>query len=132
MNKKKSILIYFDNYPMVAALPLEQRGLLLTALMVYGERLSREEVTLEEVMECFPMLSPEARLACGFMGTNILRDTQKWLDRQRRGSAGRPRGGPPALPAAEEKAAASRRAAEDMERARRLMERFREEEKQDA
>lgn len=133
MNAKKSILIYFDNYPMLNALPPEQRGWLLSALMVYGDRLSRDgSVTLEEILEQFPRLSPEARLACGFMGTSILRDTQKWLNRQQRGSAGQNRLQKSQKPAPEEKAAADRRAVEDMERVRRMMERFREEEKQDA
>lgn len=125
MNAKKSILIYFDNYPMVVSLALEQRGLLLTVLMVYGERLSRENISLEEVMEQFPQLTPEARVICGFMGANIARDTQKWLNRQHLGSAVpsiRSRKGSPAPPTAEEKAVADRRAVEDMERARRILE----------
>lgn len=84
MNTKKSFLLYFDNYPMVAGLPAEQRGWLLTALMVYGDRVWRDEsCTMEEVLDMFPQMSPEARIVCGFMGANILRDTQRWLSRQR-------------------------------------------------
>lgn len=126
MNAKKSILIYFDNYPMLEALPPEQRGWLLSALMVYGDRLSRDgSVTLEEIMEQFPRLSPEARLACGFMGSNILRDTRKWLSRQQRGNDARPRRGP-AVSAPVSEDVVKR----DMERTRRLMEQW--QEKQDA
>lgn len=130
MNAKKSILIYFDNYPMVASLPMEQRGLLFTILMVYGERLSRENTDLEEVMEQFPKLSPEAQAVCGFMGANIARDTQKWLSRQQRGSVIPPvrgRKSPPAPPTPEEKAAAERRAAENVALTRRLLEQMQEE-----
>lgn len=116
MNAKKSILIYFDNYPMLNALPPEQRGWLLSALMVYGDRLSRDgSVTLEEILEQFPQLSTEARLVCGFMGTNILRDTRKWLSRQQRGSA-RPQRGASAGPAPG-----------NTERTRRLLERMKQE-----
>lgn len=129
MNAKKSILVYFDSYPMLVSLPLAQRDLLFTILLIYGERLSRENTDLEEIMEQFPQLTPEARAVCGFMGANISRDTQKWLSRQQRGNEAAPpvrrRKGPP-VPASAE---AVRR---DMERMHRLMEQFREQEKQDA
>ena len=129
MNAKKSILVYFDSYPMLASLPLEQRGLLFTVLLVYGERLSREDTDLEEIMEQFPRLTPEARLACGFMGANISRDTRRWLSRQQRGSGAAPsfRQRKSAPPTAEEKAASERRAVEDMERTRRALERMKQE-----
>lgn len=116
MNPKRGFVFYFDNYPTLTALPPEQRGWLLTVLMVYADRVWREpEVNLEEVMEGFPMLSPETRLACGFMGTNILRDTRKWLSRQQRGSA-RPQRGASAGPAPG-----------NTERTRRLLERMKQE-----
>ena len=127
MNTKKSILVYFDSYPMLVSLPLEQRGLLFTVLLVYGERLSRENTDLGEVMEQFPQLTPEARAVCGFMGANISRDTQKWLSRQQRGSAA-------VSPVRKELPAyaSEETVKKDMERTRRLLEQFREEEKQDA
>jgi len=82
--KKKSFLIYFDSYPLLSALPMEQRGLLLSALMVYADRVWREpELSPEEVMDQFPM-SQEARMACGFMAGNVARDTQRWLEQRRR------------------------------------------------
>ena len=34
---------------------------------------------IEEVMEGFPQLTPETRMACGFMGAAIRQDTQAWL-----------------------------------------------------
>ena len=61
---KKSFVVYFDSYPILSALPMEQRGLLFSVLMVYADRVWREPSTaLEEVMEGFPRLSPEARVA---------------------------------------------------------------------
>lgn len=130
MNTKKSILVYFDSYPMLATLPMEQRGLIFTVLLVYGGRLSRENTDLEEIMEQFPRLTPEARAICGFMGANISRDTQKWLSKQQRGTVVPPvqrRKGRPAPPTPEERAAADRRAVEDMERTRRVLEQFKKE-----
>ena len=123
-NIKRNILVYLDNYPMVTALPPEQRGWLFTALMVYGDRLCRgEESAMEEIMEQFPKLTPEARMVCGFMGANILRDTQKWLNRQQfRSRKNQPAPGQPA---------AEQRAAEDMERTRRLMEKLQAQEGQE-
>lgn len=135
-NTKKSILIYFDNYPMVISLPPEQRGWLFTALMVYGDRLSRDaEVPLEEILEQFPQLSSEARLVCGFMGANIRRDTQRWLSRQQYQSKPIPAKGTPAAPrkctgpgpASEPTPDQEQKIREDMERTRLLMERLREE-----
>lgn len=133
MNVKRGFIFYFDNYPALTALPPEQRGWLLTVLMVYADRVWREpEVTLEEIMEQFPRLSPEARLACGFMGSSIRRDTWRWLSRQQRGGGAAPsvRRGKSDPPTAEEKAAADRRVLENIERTRRLLERF--EKEQDA
>lgn len=42
-NPKRGFVLYFDNYPMIIALPPDQRGWLITALMEYAERLSRGE-----------------------------------------------------------------------------------------
>lgn len=117
-SKKKSILIYLDNAPMVNALPPEQRGWVFTALMAYGDKLSQgEDITIEDVMGPLP-LSSEGRLVCGFMGTNINRDTQRWLSRKESRESFKK------APAAREP---DRQAVEDMERTRRLMERLREE-----
>lgn len=114
---KKSFLLYFDNYPMLAALPLEQRGLVLTVLMVFADRVWRDSaVTPEEVMEGFPGLSPEAQLVCGFMGANVLRDTRRWLDRQQNQAARRQK--QERVPDSDERVKA------DMERARRMLEQF--------
>ena len=83
MAQKKSFLVYFDNYPMVQALPLEQRGLLLTALFEYGMAAGEpDSPSIPEILEAFPAMTEETRMACLFMCSNIHRDTQRWLGRQ--------------------------------------------------
>lgn len=83
MAQKKSFLVYFDNYPMVQALPLEQRGLLLTALFEYGMAAGEpDSLSIPEILEAFPAMTEETRMACLFMCSNIHRDTQRWLGRQ--------------------------------------------------
>ena len=128
-NRKRNILIYLDSYPMVAALTPEQRGWVFTALMVYGDRLSWEaEVELDEIMEQFPQLTPEARMVCAFMAGNILRDTQRWLSRQKsRAGSAAPRRTMAPGPAPDPTPAQEQKMREDMERTRLLMERLREE-----
>lgn len=113
---KKGFIFYFDTYPVLTALPMEQRGLLFSVLMIYADRVWRDpSVTLEEVMEGFPALSRETRVACGFMGSAILRDTMAWLDRREyrmKKKQGRET-------SSEE---TDRKIREDMERARRVLE----------
>ena len=117
---KKSFVVYFDSYPLLAGLSMEQRGLLFSALMLYADRVWRDQdASLEEVLEGFPKLSPEARMACGFMGAAVRRDTEAWLSKQDY-----------RVKRKQEQqvssAASDRRAREDMERTRRLMEQLRE------
>ncbi len=113
---KKSFVVYFDSYPILSALPMEQRGLLFSVLMVYADRVWREPSTaLEEVMEGFPRLSPEARMACGFIGAAIRRDTESWLSKREYRQRRKQEGG-----STEQ---TDRRAREDMDRLRRLLER---------
>lgn len=117
-NSKKGFIFYFDNYPMLVGLPMEQRGLLFSALTVYADRVWRDtSTTLEEVMDGFPALTRETRIACGFMGTAIYRDTLAWLNR--RGFRQNKK-----QEQCASSAGADRRAREDMERTRRLMEQF--------
>ena len=116
---KKGFVVYFNNYPLMSALPFEQQGMLFSALMIYADRVWRDRsVTLEEVLEGFPRLSPETRMACGFMGAAIQRDTDAWLNRREYRQQSKPgcqkRGDPET---------ADRRAREDMDRLRRLLER---------
>ena len=83
MAQKKSFLIYFDNYPMVQGLPPEQRGWLLTALFEYGMAAGEPGGrSIPEILEAFPAMTEETKMACLFMCSNIQRDTQRWLGRQ--------------------------------------------------
>lgn len=127
---KKGFIVYFNNYPLLTNLPMEQRGLLFSALMIYADRVWRDpSVSLDEVLEGFPQLSPEARMACGFMGTGVQRDTEAWLSKQeyrtrrRQEPAGRGRSADPKT-REEERNRADQRAREDMERIQRMMERL--------
>ncbi len=115
---KKGFVVYFNNYPLMSALSFEQQGMLFSALMIYADRVWRDRsVTMEEVLEGFPGLSPETRMACGFMGAAIQRDTDAWLNRREYRQQSKPgcqkRGDPET---------ADRRAREDMDRLRRLLE----------
>lgn len=85
-NPKRGFVLYFDNYPMIIALPPDQRGWLITALMEYAERLSRgERIPPEDLLTRYPPLSSQTKTAFQFMATGVDRDTQRWLQRQRTG-----------------------------------------------
>lgn len=84
-NEKKSFLIYFDNAPMINGLPPEQRGWLFSALLDYGSRVSRENLTSETALSLYPQLDSQAQMVFRFIASTIDRDTQRWLQRQRTG-----------------------------------------------
>ena len=68
---------------MVEDLPPDQRGWLLSALCVYAERVWRDpSVTMEEILDHYPQMSGQTRIACGFLGAAVLRDTQRWLSQR--------------------------------------------------
>lgn len=78
---KKNFIFYLDNYPALTALPMEQRGVLITALCVYADRVWRDpSFTQEEAMDQFPQMTGETAMSFRFMASSILRDTQRWLD----------------------------------------------------
>lgn len=82
-NVKRGFVFYFDNYLVVEDLPPDQRGWLLSVLCTYAERVWRDpSVTMEEILDQFPQLSGQTRIACGFLGAAILRDTQRWLSQR--------------------------------------------------
>lgn len=116
-NQKTGFVFHFDNYPILISLPLEQRGWLITAISVYADRVWRDQsVTAEAVLEQFPQLSAQARVAYQFMTNAILRDTQRWLQQreariQRRQQAA----------GAASQESENRRYQEDLERLKRLM-----------
>ena len=85
LNPKRSFLIYFDNAPMVNTLPPEQRGWLFSALLDYGDRVSRENLSPEAALPLYPNLEPQAQMVFQFIAATIDRDTQRWLQRQKTG-----------------------------------------------
>lgn len=83
MNEKKSFLIHMDLYPYMLTLPMEQRGVLFTALFRYALQ-SRKKGFMDVTTAAaqFPELSPDGRMAFYFMADSIARDTQKWQEKQ--------------------------------------------------
>ena len=134
-NAKRGFVFYFDNYFVVEDLPPDQRGWLLSALCVYAERAWRDpSVTMEEILDHYPQMSGQTRIACGFLGAAVLRDTQRWLLRrqsgerrrqqtQKEGERSAPAPGSPAPRARTEPP--DPRYSADLEQTRRLVERIR-------
>ena len=133
-NAKRGFVFYFDNYFVVEDLPPDQRGWLLSALCVYAERVWRDpSVTMEEILDHYPQMSGQTRIACGFLGAAVLRDTQRWLLRRQAGERRRQqtREGERGAPAPSSPAPRARteppdaRYSADLEQTRRLVERIR-------
>ena len=80
---KKSFMLYFDNYPSIAALPADQRGELLVLLYRYAMAAEEGSADPEEFADQFPNLTPETRIAYRFLAETIRRDTEKWVAKQR-------------------------------------------------
>lgn len=80
---KKSFMLYFDNYPSIAALPADQRGELLVLLYRYAMAAEEGSADPEEFADRFPDLTPETRMAYRFLAETIRRDTEKWVAKQR-------------------------------------------------
>lgn len=81
---KRSFVLYFDAYPSIEVLSMEQRGILLTLLFQFARE--TEETGLDPLafLERRGDLTPETRVAFTFIGETIRRDTEKWKDKQRR------------------------------------------------
>ena len=79
----KSFMLYFDNYPSIAALPADQRGELLVLLYRYAMAAEEGSADPEEFADQFPDLTPETRMAYRFLAETIRRDTEKWVAKQR-------------------------------------------------
>ena len=102
LNDKKSFLIYFDNAPMINGLSPEQRGWLFSALLDYGDRVSRENLSPAAAVPYYPHLDPQSQTVFQFIAATIDRDTQRWMQRrqtalERRQSRGGERPTPQAL-----------------------------------
>ena len=76
--QKKSFLIYFDAYPIVSALPPEQRGELFSALCEYAQAEAERPTEMSAVLSGYPSMTADTRTAFSFMAQNIQRDTEKW------------------------------------------------------
>ena len=82
--RKKSFMLYFDNFNSIAALPAEQRGELLLLLYRYAIAADKAPIDPEEMLEQYPLLNDAGRMAYSFLAETIRRDTEKWKDKQRR------------------------------------------------
>lgn len=82
--RKKSFMLYFDNFNSIAALPAEQRGELLLLLYRYAIAADKAPIDPEEILEQYPLLNDAGRMAYRFLAETIRRDTEKWKDKQRR------------------------------------------------
>ena len=114
-NAKRGFVFYFDNYFVVEDLPPDQRGWLLSALCVYAERVDH-----------YPQMSGQTRIACGFLGAAVLRDTQRWLSQRQARALRRQQGDRPGRPPAPARERSWSRE-QDMELTRKLAARLREE-----
>lgn len=81
---KKSFMLYFDNFKSIAALSAEQRGELLLQLFRYAMAEDKAPTDPETILEQYPVLNGEGRMAYSFLAETIRRDTEKWKDKQRR------------------------------------------------
>ena len=107
--------------------PPDQRGWLLSALCVYAERVWRDpSVTMEEILDHYPQMSGQTRIACGFLGAAVLRDTQRWLSQRQARALRRQQGDRPGRPPAPARERSWSRE-QDMELTRKLAARLREE-----
>ena len=81
---KKGFVLYFDMERGIRCLTAEQRGHLLSALYRYAREVSEGTIPpdTERLLNGFPELAPEGRMAFRFMAEAIRRDTERW--RQRR------------------------------------------------
>ena len=82
--RKKSFMLYFDNFNSIAALPAEQRGELLLLLYRYAIAADKAPIDPEEMLEQYPLLNDAGRMAYRFLAETIRRDTEKWKAKQQR------------------------------------------------
>lgn len=79
MYDKKSFILYFDAYPLVALLPVEQSGMLFRAVYLYAMGIVQEPpVTQEEILAQFPEMTADTRMSCRAICNAITRDTLAW------------------------------------------------------
>lgn len=81
---KKGFVLYFDTYPQLTALPMEQRGELMTAIFEYAFHAANGELEPREVLTEHVGMMPETRMAFLFLADIVRRDTERWLAKQER------------------------------------------------
>ena len=82
-SEKKGFVLYFDACRELEVLEPEQRGWLLTALYTFAMACAKGEgMEIQDLLDRFPQLKPETRMACRFLCETIQRDTRKWRERQ--------------------------------------------------
>ena len=82
--QKKSFLLYFDMYPSIHILPIEQKGMLLDTMFEYAQAAAERDSSPEEILARYPDMSQECRMAFRFIAETIRRDTEKWREKHRR------------------------------------------------
>lgn len=83
MNEKKSFVLYYDSYPLLALLPPEQRGHLISAVFQFAMGASQSPpVSQEDILAQFPALTPEARMCFHALAATVSRDTRTWQNKQ--------------------------------------------------
>ena len=106
MSKKRSILLYFDNFRRVADLPDDQLGILFRALMECGEKEANGEDGITGLRDRYPELCEKAQMAFSFMADTIRRDAASYAEKcanyrsaaQRRAEQRESQAIPPVLP----------------------------------
>ena len=84
MGGKKSFVLYFDAYPCLVQLPMDQRGELITALFEYAREAAEGDGNPARVMGRHPDMLPDTRMAFSFLAETIRRDTEKWREKHER------------------------------------------------
>ena len=79
--KRKSMLLYFDNFHRVANLPDEQLGILFRALMECGEREAEGQDGITGFEERYPGMSDRTQMAFLFMADTIRRDAAAYAEK---------------------------------------------------
>ena len=108
MSKKRSILLYFDNFRRVADLPDDQLGILFRALMECGEAEADGRDGITGFEQRYPNMDGNTRMAFSFMADTIRRDAAAYAARcgrspvQRRREPLEEQRHPPCLPGSEQ------------------------------
>ena len=79
--KRKSMLLYFDNFHRVAQLPDEQLGILFRALRECGELEAEGQDGITGCEERYPGMSDRTQMAFFFMADTIRRDAAAYAEK---------------------------------------------------